>query len=32
MTEQREILEKKFSEWKGSNFQVDDVVVLGLKI
>ena len=32
MNEQKEILEKKFAEWKGVNEQVDDVLVLGLKV
>ncbi len=32
MKEQKEILEKIFTEWKGNNEQVDDVTVVGLKI
>jgi len=32
LTEQKEILEKKFHDWKGSNTQVDDVLVMGIKI
>jgi serine phosphatase RsbU (regulator of sigma subunit) len=32
MNEQKEILEKKFEEWKGVNEQVDDVLVIGLKV
>ena len=32
MTEQKEILEKTFAEWKGNNEQVDDVTVVGIKI
>lgn len=30
--EQKSVLEKNFNEWRGSNFQVDDVLVVGLKI
>jgi serine phosphatase RsbU (regulator of sigma subunit) len=32
MIEQKEILENKFAEWKGNNNQVDDVLVIGLKL
>ncbi len=32
MKEQKEILEKIFTEWKGNNEQVDDVTVVGIKI
>jgi serine phosphatase RsbU (regulator of sigma subunit)/ligand-binding sensor domain-containing protein len=32
MDEQKKILEQQFQTWKGQNFQVDDVIVLGLKI
>jgi serine phosphatase RsbU (regulator of sigma subunit)/ligand-binding sensor domain-containing protein len=32
MDEQKKILEEQFETWKGQNFQVDDVIVLGLKI
>jgi serine phosphatase RsbU (regulator of sigma subunit) len=32
MSEQQEILENKFTEWKGDNNQVDDVLVIGLKL
>jgi serine phosphatase RsbU (regulator of sigma subunit) len=32
MKEQKELLEKSFDAWKGQNEQVDDVVVIGIKI
>jgi serine phosphatase RsbU (regulator of sigma subunit) len=32
MTEQKEVLEKAFEEWRGKLEQVDDVLVIGLKI
>lgn len=32
MTEQSNIIDKKFNEWKGSLEQVDDVCVIGIKI
>ncbi len=32
MQEQKEILEKLFEEWKGTNEQVDDITVVGIKI
>ncbi len=32
MSEQRQIIEKAFNEWKGNNDQIDDVTVLGIKI
>jgi serine phosphatase RsbU (regulator of sigma subunit) len=32
MAEQKQILEKSFSTWKGSNEQVDDVLVIGIRI
>jgi len=32
MDKQKEILEQQFKTWKGQNFQVDDVIVLGLKV
>lgn len=32
MSEQKHILEQKFEDWKGRNYQVDDVIVLGIKI
>jgi serine phosphatase RsbU (regulator of sigma subunit)/sugar lactone lactonase YvrE len=32
MTEQREKLEEAFNNWKGSNEQVDDVLVIGIKV
>lgn len=32
MEKQKEILEKRFEEWKGDLPQIDDVVVIGLKI
>jgi len=30
--DQKKILESKFLEWKGSNEQTDDVLVIGLKL
>lgn len=30
--EQKSVLEKNFNEWRGTHFQVDDVLVVGLKI
>jgi len=32
MAEQKNILEEQFEQWKGRNFQVDDVIVLGIRI
>jgi serine phosphatase RsbU (regulator of sigma subunit)/ligand-binding sensor domain-containing protein len=32
MTEQKKIIEKRFEEWKGSQDQVDDIVVVGVRI
>jgi serine phosphatase RsbU (regulator of sigma subunit) len=32
MNEQKEIIEKRFNEWKGELKQIDDVVVAGIKI
>jgi PAS domain S-box-containing protein len=32
MTEQKQILEKRFDDWKGNNEQTDDVLVVGVKI
>ena len=32
MLEQKTILEKKFEEWEGHYDQIDDVMVLGIKI
>ena len=32
MDGQKQMLEEQFEEWKGHNFQVDDVIVLGIKI
>ena len=32
MPEQKNILEKTFYDWKGSNFQIDDVLVMGIRI
>jgi len=32
MCEQREIIEELFIDWKGENFQVDDVTLLGVKL
>lgn len=32
MTEQKELLERRFEEWKGDQKQIDDIVVAGIKI
>ena len=32
MKEQKQILEQKFSDWRGSYEQIDDVLVMGIKI
>ncbi|MFN8240898.1 MAG: tetratricopeptide repeat protein [Bacteroidales bacterium] len=32
MAQQKELLEKTFNNWKGSNDQVDDVLVIGIKL
>ncbi|NOZ45870.1 MAG: tetratricopeptide repeat protein [Chlorobi bacterium] len=32
MTEQKIILEENFADWKGNNFQVDDILVVGIRI
>ncbi len=32
MSEQKQLLEKKFEQWKGSNGQIDDVLVMGIRI
>jgi len=32
LSEQKQILENKFNEWKGNNEQTDDVLVIGVKI
>jgi len=32
MQEQKLLLDKKFTEWKGSNEQVDDVTIIGIKV
>ncbi|MCX6255475.1 MAG: tetratricopeptide repeat protein [Bacteroidia bacterium] len=32
LTEQKQILEKQFFDWKGNSEQIDDVLILGLKI
>jgi hypothetical protein len=32
LAKQKGIMEKRFAEWKGSNEQVDDVLVLGYRI
>jgi serine phosphatase RsbU (regulator of sigma subunit) len=31
MVQQKELLEKVFSEWKGDNEQIDDILVIGIK-
>jgi serine phosphatase RsbU (regulator of sigma subunit) len=32
MSEQKEIIERRFEEWKGELRQIDDVVVAGIRI
>ena len=32
MNEQKEILQNKLSEWKGTNEQVDDILVIGIRV
>jgi serine phosphatase RsbU (regulator of sigma subunit) len=32
MEEQHKILNQTFTHWKGDNFQIDDVIVLGVRI
>ena len=32
MTEQKKILEKGFSDWRGEHEQIDDVCVMGIRI
>jgi len=32
MHEQKKILEEKFEEWKGKNDQIDDIMILGIKM
>lgn len=32
LTQQKQKLEKEFNEWKGTNPQIDDVLILGLKL
>jgi serine phosphatase RsbU (regulator of sigma subunit) len=32
LPQQKEVLEKRFSDWKGNNFQIDDVLVMGLRM
>ncbi|OFX47743.1 MAG: hypothetical protein A2046_11020 [Bacteroidetes bacterium GWA2_30_7] len=32
MTKQKELLESKFEKWKGKNDQIDDVLILGIKL
>ena len=32
MTEQKQLLENSFNEWKGENEQSDDVIVAGIRI
>jgi hypothetical protein len=32
MTEQKEILESAFENWRGNNEQIDDVTVVGIRI
>jgi serine phosphatase RsbU (regulator of sigma subunit) len=32
LPEQKQILEKQFLEWKGTSPQIDDVLILGLRI
>ena len=32
MSEQKEILDTEFAKWKGDHDQIDDVLVMGIKI
>ncbi len=32
MTEQKEVLQKRLSDWKGTNEQVDDILVIGIRV
>ena len=32
MNKQKEILINKFNQWKGDNIQIDDVLVIGIKV
>jgi len=32
LPQQKEVLEERFSDWKGNNFQIDDVLVMGLRM
>ena len=32
MFDQKKILEQKFGEWKGDDEQIDDVLLMGIKI
>ena len=32
MEQQKEILNKKFIDWRGEQGQIDDIIVMGLKI
>ena len=32
MSEQKSILEKTLKDWKGNNFQVDDILFMGIKV
>jgi serine phosphatase RsbU (regulator of sigma subunit) len=32
LTEQKKILEQKFNEWKGNMYQIDDVLIMGIRV
>jgi hypothetical protein len=32
MPEQKKALEEKFIEWKGNNNQIDDIMIMGIKM
>jgi tetratricopeptide (TPR) repeat protein len=32
LTEQKKTLEQKFMEWKGNKFQIDDVLIMGIRV
>jgi hypothetical protein len=32
MHDQKEILDKTFSDWMGSNSQIDDILIIGVRV
>lgn len=32
MNDQRQILDKTITEWMGNNFQIDDILVIGVRV